>query len=82
MGPDKAFVWLTVDKKWCLMKPINYIKGDATNPVGDEPKIIVHVCNDIGGWGKGFVMALSNKWKEPETQYRNWFASKENFELG
>ena len=27
-------------------------------------------------------MAISNKWKEPEKEYRNWFQSKNNFELG
>jgi len=64
------------------MSKITYIKGDATKPIGDGNKIIVHVCNDIGGWGKGFVMALSNKWKKPELEYRNWYKSKENFELG
>ena len=52
--------------------PINYLEGDATQPVGDGPKIIVHVCNDIGGWGKGFVVAISKRWKEPEAQYRRW----------
>lgn len=61
---------------------INYIKGDATNPLSPGNKIITHVCNDIGGWGRGFVMALSAKWKEPEMKYREWFASGENFELG
>ncbi|GGF20361.1 macro domain-containing protein [Flavobacterium limi] len=64
------------------MKAIQYIKGDATSPDGSENKIIVHVCNDIGGWGKGFVMAISKKWKKPENEYRNWFKSKEGFELG
>lgn len=64
------------------MKEINYIKGDATNPEISGNKIIVHICNDIGGWGKGFVLAISNKWKEPEKEYRNWFKSKNNFELG
>jgi O-acetyl-ADP-ribose deacetylase (regulator of RNase III) len=64
------------------MKDIIYIKGDATNPVAIGNKIIVHICNDIGGWGKGFVMALSKKWKAPEKQYRDWFASKDNFSLG
>lgn len=61
---------------------INYIKGDATNPPSPGNKIITHVCNDIGGWGRGFVMALSARWKEPEMKYREWFASGENFELG
>jgi len=61
---------------------INYRKGDASNPVGRDKRLIVHICNDIGGWGKGFVLALSQKWKEPEKQYREWFKSQENFELG
>ncbi|PAM95990.1 Appr-1-p processing protein [Flavobacterium sp. IR1] len=64
------------------MKDIQYIKGDATSPQGSDNKIIVHVCNDIGGWGKGFVMAISKRWKSPEVQYRNWFKSKNDFELG
>lgn len=64
------------------MKTINYIKGDATSPQSIGTKVIVHICNDVGGWGKGFVMALSKKWKEPENQYREWYKSKINFELG
>jgi O-acetyl-ADP-ribose deacetylase (regulator of RNase III) len=61
---------------------INYLKGDATNPASSGNKIIVHVCNDIGGWGKGFVMAISKRWKEPEKRYREWFKSKTGFSLG
>lgn len=64
------------------MKTINYLKGDATNPQVNGNKIITHVCNDIGGWGKGFVMAISKKWNKPEGEYREWFKSKENFHLG
>ena len=52
--------------------PIEYVTGDATNPRGTEPRIIVHVCNDVGGWGRGFVVALSRKWPEPEHHYRAW----------
>ncbi len=61
---------------------INYIKGDATAPAQSGNKIIVHICNDIGGWGKGFVMAISKRWKQPELQYRAWYKSQENFDLG
>ncbi|MCX8522671.1 macro domain-containing protein [Chryseobacterium formosus] len=64
------------------MKAINYLKGDATNPQAEGNKIIVHICNDIGGWGKGFVMAISKRWKKPESEYREWFQSGENFNLG
>lgn len=49
---------------------IKYVDGDATAPIGDGEKVIVHVCNDIGSWGSGFVIAISNKWKEPEAEYR------------
>ena len=64
------------------METIKYITGDATQPKGDENKIIVHVCNDIGGWGKGFVLAISNRWKAPEKAYREWYASQKDFGLG
>jgi O-acetyl-ADP-ribose deacetylase (regulator of RNase III) len=64
------------------MAAVNYIIGDATNPKIDGNKIIVHVCNDIGGWGKGFVMAISKRWKTPENKYREWFKSQDNFSLG
>lgn len=52
---------------------ITYVRGDATRPEGAGPRIIVHICNDIGGWGRGFVLALSRRWREPEQQYRAWF---------
>lgn len=52
---------------------IHYIIGDATKPVGDGKKVIVHCCNDAGGWGSGFVLALSARWGEPEAAYRSWY---------
>lgn len=63
---------------------IRYEIGDATAPEGDGRKIIVHVCNDIGGWGAGFVVALSKRWSEPERAYRAWFRGGESkgFRLG
>ncbi|MDH5034681.1 MULTISPECIES: macro domain-containing protein [Chryseobacterium] len=66
------------------MKTIQYLKGDATVPQAKGIKIIAHICNDIGGWGKGFVLAVSKRWEEPEKEYRNWhrFRSKNNFALG
>lgn len=64
------------------MASITYTKGDATKPIGVGNKLIVHICNDIGAWGKGFVMALSKKWKEPEQKYREWHKTMKNFELG
>jgi len=59
---------------------VHYVKGDATCPQGSGPKIIVHICNNIGKWGKGFVLAISDRWKEPEQEYRKWY--QEGFKLG
>jgi len=64
------------------MATINYTTGDATDPITEGNKIIVHISNDIGGWGKGFVMAISKRWKQPEQNYRDWYKSKEDFILG
>jgi len=54
------------------MTPIGYVKGDATSPQAAGRKIIAHICNDRGGWGKGFVVAISRRWPEPERDYRAW----------
>lgn len=54
------------------MSEIHYVLGDATAPQGNGPKVIAHICNDVGGWGRGFVVALSAKWREPEAAYREW----------
>src|SRR4029077_8760714 len=35
------------------------------------------VCNDAGGWGKGFVIAVSRRWPEPERRYRAWHRGEE-----
>ncbi len=66
------------------MEPINYLKGDATVPQSSGIKIIAHICNDIGGWGKGFVLAISKRWPEPEAAYRKWHRERNanNFALG
>ena len=49
---------------------IQYLKGDATQPVGEGTKIICHGCNCVGAWGAGFVKALSKRWREPERVFR------------
>lgn len=53
---------------------IRYIRGDATAPEADGNKVLVHVCNDMGAWGAGFVLAISKRWPEPERAYREWAA--------
>lgn len=33
---------------------------------------IVHVCNDEGYWGRGFVVPLANHFPEAKREYLNW----------
>jgi O-acetyl-ADP-ribose deacetylase (regulator of RNase III) len=46
--------------------------------------MILHVVNDQGGWGRGFVLALSSRWSDVERDYRAWASGKMNtpFALG
>lgn len=57
---------------------IEYLKGDATKPVGHGHKIVAHVCNDEGKWGKGFVLSLRARWLEPEKAYRKWASAHDH----
>ncbi|MFF9977580.1 macro domain-containing protein [Streptomyces erythrochromogenes] len=64
------------------MKPLRIIAGDATSPQAKGPKIVAHVCNDLGGWGKGFVLAVSKRWPEPEAAYRGWHRRRSGNDFG
>ncbi|WDV55850.1 macro domain-containing protein [Streptomyces coeruleorubidus] len=64
------------------MSGIRYVRGDATVPSVKGVKVIAHVCNDIGGWGKGFVLAISRRWPEPEAAYRAWHRGRAANDFG
>lgn len=52
---------------------IHYLEGDATQPVDtNSPRIVAHVCNDVGRWGRGFVVPLGRRFPEAEARYRAW----------
>lgn len=50
---------------------IKYVVGDATQPQGGGRSVIAHICNNIGGWGRGFVVALSKRYPGAEINYRS-----------
>ena len=66
------------------MATIREMRGDATRPPAEGDRIIAHVCNDLGGWGKGFVLAVSKRWHGPEEAYRAWHRGRSgnDFALG
>ena len=57
-GPD-------VGKK-ILPPELFYRTGDATLPQGRGPGVIAHICNDLGQWGKGFVLPLGKRYPDAE----------------
>ena len=68
---------------------IDYCDGDATLPQGGGNKIIAHVCNNSGTWGKGFVLAISTRFgAAPKTRFQDWKSMRvsnsdeEQFALG
>ena len=61
---------------------INYVIGNATQPVSENPVIICHIVNNLGKWGKGFVMALSRCYPQPEREYRRWYREKTSIPWG
>ncbi|MBN1174451.1 MAG: macro domain-containing protein [Micromonosporaceae bacterium] len=64
------------------VQALRIIQGDATVPQAAGPKIIAHICNDLGGWGKGFVLAVSRRWPEPERAYRRWHRERAGNDFG
>ncbi len=45
--------------------------GDATDPTGIAGSVIIaHVVNDVGAWGKGFVVALAKRHPQARSAYR------------
>ncbi|MGX4734709.1 macro domain-containing protein [Kitasatospora griseola] len=65
-----------------MEQTISYLRGDATAPQGKGVRIVAHVCNDLGGWGRGFVLALSRRWPEPEVAYRRWHRERAGNDFG
>lgn len=63
---------------------MTFVVGDATRPQGPAPHIIAHICNDRGGWGRGFVTAVTRMSPAPEKAYRAWYSSRQanDFALG
>lgn len=61
---------------------VSFHIGDATDPVGPAPRIIAHGCNDLGLWGRGFVLAVSARWPRARDEYLRWSSRGSGFELG
>lgn len=66
---------------------ITYKQGNLfENLSNDKKNVILHVCNDAGGWGSGFVLAVDKYCgTKPRSDYRKWYVEthyvKNNFQV-
>jgi hypothetical protein len=47
---------------------IYYVSGDISEPIGDGPKVLAHVCNDTV-WSQGVTGILAQKWPQVKEAY-------------
>jgi hypothetical protein len=71
-----------------LVGTLEIIKGDATLPkftttdTLNETRIIIHICNDINRWGKGFVLPLGDRYPSAKAIYHKSASQAGYHELG
>jgi O-acetyl-ADP-ribose deacetylase (regulator of RNase III) len=51
---------------------LSYVVGDATRPQGPGAIVLAHVCNDVGKFGKGFVVPLGRRWPQVREAFFAW----------
>ena len=63
-----------------------YKIGNALEPEETSPYWILHGCNNVGGFGSGFVAAINNKYgtgdKSPASEYQKLFENGKTPALG
>lgn len=52
---------------------IKYVDGDVLKHKSTRNTLIVHIVNDEGKWGSGFVVPLGRKYPDVEKSYRDWY---------
>jgi O-acetyl-ADP-ribose deacetylase (regulator of RNase III) len=63
--------------------PLTSRHGDALEPVGAEPKLLLQVVNDQAlFWGGGFAKKAGKKWRSAQSQFRQWAYDHRNLKLG
>lgn len=49
---------------------LRYVTDDATLPQGSGARVIAHVCNNRGGYGAGFALAVAKRYPRAKTKYQ------------
>src|SRR5205807_1440119 len=62
---------------------LRFLKGDASEPFGAEPKLLLQVVNDQAQiWGGGFAKQVRKKWPRAQAHFRQWSFTRDNLKLG
>jgi O-acetyl-ADP-ribose deacetylase (regulator of RNase III) len=56
---------------------LKYRKGDLLDNIKPND-VIVHCCNDVGGFGAGFAKALSDKYPKVQKKFFEWARTKDD----
>jgi hypothetical protein len=76
-----AFPPLSPD--FAITEPLRFLPGDASEPFGAEPKLLVQVVNDQALiWGGGFAKQARKKWPYAQVNFREWAYGRRNLKLG
>ncbi len=76
-GEKFELVWKKSVSESDLSSFISYHIGNASIPIHNST-IIIHVVNNCGKWGKGFVLSLSSQYPTTKNSYLSWFKSEPN----
>lgn len=74
-------IWLSSLEENGSSHDITYKTGDASEPV-THPVMIAHIVNNMGKWGKGFVLSLSKKYPSCKTGYMDLYENEKKPSLG
>jgi len=59
------------------------LPGDASEPFGAEPKLLLQVVNDKASvWGGGFAKQAGRKWPHAQRRFREWVLEGRQLRLG
>lgn len=88
LSESKLITSLEFESEWdktitpdVLNDYVSFSYGDASIPLS-KSKMIIHIVNNKGKWGKGFVVPLSKRYPAVKEEYLKWFSEKKDFFLG
>jgi Zn-dependent peptidase ImmA (M78 family)/O-acetyl-ADP-ribose deacetylase (regulator of RNase III) len=66
-----------------VSEQLTFVPGDASEPFGAGPKLLLQVVNDQAQiWGGGFAKQIRKKWPKAQADFRQWASTRDNLKLG